>query len=598
MSQITKHFGLAVPFTIQWQDDEKELNIIDDEVSLIDAIDFFQSGEEGSVSSSGSVFTSRSSSRHSKITILVEICVDYDGPSLSETSSLREGHSPEGSQVSFLPGELSSSPQDDDAVTVSSKDTRAPRGKAKADSSLIKKILNGTSRSAGSSSSSKPPLKPSRSRIFNLGSRASSAEETTAGSSYPDDHLAVFERLKLEEQRSPPSVHDRPILETDRGKAWLHNQNTIQKAILGVVPSTGDDISSLNDSPFSDGNSDMGISLQRNERGKLYYNLTSFGSSESAGDLEYELVNGTQPSKPHVPRIVSFLNSHSQTTPRTIYTSFWCPKWLQTAQNAGLPSTSSSTFARLAARRRPCHVLRLPQPQQQPVWGSTRVVPPPPRIAIIVEIVPSMNYKGHPTQPARIAAQPHCIPPPTPTCPYTRRTPSPYLPYLLIRPRKQYSAKALAPNRHWFLQARQDLHPRQRALDMSFVIPASKRSAAITHCLSVWTARNHQHPKNLQSLVEAPLRKEICDTRSCSRYGVRASMVGRTSVISLSFCSPRSGELNKHEAEHNNTDHCSGCQSQLSGNWYKCGKCDDFTICLACYKCASSFLQMLISFLI
>jgi hypothetical protein len=129
MSQIAKHFGLAVPFTIQWQDDEKDWHQIEDEVSLIDAIDFFQSGEEGSVASSGSVFSSRSSSRHPKITVLVEICVDYDGPSLSETSSVREGDSPEGSQVSFLPGELSGSPQDDDAVTVSSKDTRAPQAR-------------------------------------------------------------------------------------------------------------------------------------------------------------------------------------------------------------------------------------------------------------------------------------------------------------------------------------------------------------------------------------------------------------------------------------------------------------------------------------
>lgn len=537
-----------MPFTIQWQDDEKDWNVIEDEVSLIDAIDFFQSGEEGSVSS-GSVFSSRSSSRHPKITVFVEICVDYDGPSLSETSSVREGDSPEGSQVSFLPGELSSSSQDDDAVTVSSKDTRAPRAKAKVDSSLFKKILNGTSRSAGSSSSSKQSLKPSRSRIFNLGSRASSAEEgTTTGNltdSYPDDHLAVFERLKLEEQRRPPSVHDRPILETDRGKAWLQNQNTMQKAILGVVPSMSDDTSSLNDSPFSDGNSDMGISLQRDKRGKLYYNLTSFGSSESAGDLEYEFVNGTQPSKPHVPRFAPFLNSHLQATPRTIFTSFCCPKWLQTAQNVGLSLTSLSTFAQLAGRRRPCHVLRLRQRQRQPVWERARVVPPPP-ITTIVGIVLTMNYKGHPTHPAHIATQSHCILP-APTCPYTRRTPSPYQPYLLTHPHKQYLAKALAPNRHWFLQARQDLHPRQRALDMSFVIPASKRSVAITHCLSVWTVRNyHQHPKNLQSLVEAPLRKGTYDTRSCSRYGGRASMVGRTSVISLSFCSPRSGELNKH----------------------------------------------------
>ncbi len=546
MSQITKHFGLNGPFAIQWQDDEKDSHIIDDEASLFDAIDFFQSGEEGSVASSGSVFTSRSSSRHPKITIFVEICVDYDGPSLSETSSVASrGDSPEGSQISFFPGELSGTPQDDDAVTISSKDTRAPQAKARTDSSLIKKIWNSTSRSAGSSSSTKPSLKQSRSRIFNLGSRAPSIEEeTTAGSArvrldwrssgsltdtYPEDPSAVFERLKLEEQRSPPSVHDRPVLETDRGKAWLQNQNTLQKAMLGVVPSTNDDTSSLDtDSPFSDGNSDMGISLQRNERGILYYNLTSFGVSESAGDLEYEVVNATQPSKPQVPRIAPFLNSHLQTTPRAIFTSFWCPKWLQTARNVGLLSISSSTFARLAARRRPCHVLRLPQPQS--VWERARVVPPP---ITIVGIVPSTKYKTHRIHPAHIVTQPHCIPPPTPTWPYTPRTPNPYLPYLLIRPRNQYSAKTLVPNRHWFPQARQDLHPQRRALDMSSVIRASKRSVAITHCPSVWKAQNcHRHPKNLKSLVEAPLSgKESYDTRSCSRCGVQTLMVGRTLVI-------------------------------------------------------------------
>ena len=297
---------MTAPFTIQYQDDEKDWYLIEDENSLIAAIDFFESGEErSSSSSSSSVFSSRSSSRHPKITILIDICLELDTLSLSETSSLREGNSPEGSQISFLPGELSSPPPDDDAVTVSSKNTRAPR--AKADSSIIKKILNGTSRSAGS-----------RSRIFNLGSRASSTEEeTTMGSmgrssgsltdSYLDDRLAVFERLKFEEQRSPPSVHERPVLETPRGKAWLENQSSMQKAILGVVPSTSDDISSLNDSPFPDGNSDVGLELQRNEQGKLYYNLTSFGTSESAGDLEYEVVNGTQPSsKPLVPRTAPF----------------------------------------------------------------------------------------------------------------------------------------------------------------------------------------------------------------------------------------------------------------------------------------------------
>ena len=236
--------------------------------------------------------------------MFIEICVDQDGLSLSETSSVasRDDYSPEGSQLSFFPGELSGTPQDDDAVTVSSKDTRGPKSKSRDDSSLLKKIWNGTSRSASSSSSSKPSLKPSRSRIFNLGSRASSAEDETPGGSararlngrssdsvmgterpYPDDPSGVLERLRLEER-------DRPILETERGMAWLQTQSTLQKTMLGVVPTMSDDSFSLNtDSPLSEG-----ISLQRDERGKFYYSLES---SESAGDVEDDFVNVIQPRK-------------------------------------------------------------------------------------------------------------------------------------------------------------------------------------------------------------------------------------------------------------------------------------------------------------
>jgi hypothetical protein len=254
--------------------------------------------------------------------MLIEIRVDNDGLSLSETSSVasRDEGSPEGSRISFLPGELSGSSQDDDAVTVSSKDTRASKGKGRDDSSLIKKFWSGASRSAGCSSSNNPPLKPSRSRIFDLRSRAPPTEEETTdgsirvrlngGSSdsltdtekpYPDPS-AVLERLKLEEQR------DRSVLETDRRKAWLQNQSTLRKALLGVVPSMSDDSSSLNtDSPLSEG-----ISLERDKRGKLYYNLTSLGSSESSGDVEYEDVNGIQPSKPQFQKLPPSFRAYRQ----------------------------------------------------------------------------------------------------------------------------------------------------------------------------------------------------------------------------------------------------------------------------------------------
>ena len=212
--------------------------------------------------------------------------------------------------------------------------------------------------------------------------------------------------------------------------------------------------------------------------------------------------------------------------PHAISTIFWCPKKSRTVPNVGVPLTKLSTPARLVVRRPPCHALRSPQPPQ--AWARARAVPPP--ISIIMGIVRCMSYKTLPTHYARIPAKPHCTPLQAPTSPYTLRTPSHYLRYPLIRPHKQYSARPLVPNLHWSPQARQDLHLQQRALDMSFVLCASKRLASITHCLAVWTAQHCQHPKNLQLPVGAPLSgKEIYDTRSYSRCG--ASTVGRTLVI-------------------------------------------------------------------
>ena len=249
--------------------------------------------------------------------MFVQIRVEYDGPSLSDTSSLASREdSPEGSQLSFSPGELSTPQLDEDAVTVSSKDTR-PRSR---DPSIFKKLLNGTrSQTAGSSTQKSMTRKPSRSRMFSFGSRATYSDEDAAGgsirdkqtdgtssvnpagteSAYTNGPLAVFERLKLEEQLSGSLPHEHSSLQTDRGQAWLQDQSNQTKATFGVVPapSTSDDTFSLNtSSPLSDV---PDILLQKDERGKYYYNYTGSGSSESE-DTEYEApVNGSQPSKPY-----------------------------------------------------------------------------------------------------------------------------------------------------------------------------------------------------------------------------------------------------------------------------------------------------------
>ncbi len=269
--------------------------------------------------------------------MLFQICVEDDGPSLSDTSSLasREEDSPEGSQTPFAPGELSNPQLEDDAITVNSKDTR--RRSRQKDPFLLKKFLIGGTRSqaAGSSSqNSSLSLKPSRSRIFGFGSRTSSAGEDTTGrgfrdrnlngrssenpadteTAYPNDPSAVFERLRLEEQLNGSLPHEHSSLRTDRGQAWLQEQTKQMKATFGVAsaPSISDDTISLNtSSPFSDGHPDTDILLQKDERGKYYYNYMGSRSSESAGDAEYEapVMNESQSSKPrHIEDYSTFLS--------------------------------------------------------------------------------------------------------------------------------------------------------------------------------------------------------------------------------------------------------------------------------------------------
>ena len=97
-----------------------------------EAISYFASeGVEPPVPSNASVSSSgRSTSGSRKITIYVDICVDYDGPSLSETSSIasREEFEVGDNQSDWDLSGISRSELDDDEVTVSSKDTGSAPG--------------------------------------------------------------------------------------------------------------------------------------------------------------------------------------------------------------------------------------------------------------------------------------------------------------------------------------------------------------------------------------------------------------------------------------------------------------------------------------
>ncbi|KAI9433568.1 hypothetical protein H4582DRAFT_987905 [Lactarius indigo] len=507
--------------------------------------------------------------------MFVEVRVEYDGPSLSDTSSLasREDESPEESQFSFspAPGELSTPQLDDDAVTVSSKDTRHRSRQNCRDPSLFKKLLIGGARSqvAGSSSQNSLPRKPSRSRIFNFGSRASCTGEDPTGRNiqdnsngpssdnpasteraYTNDPSAVFARLKLQEQLNGSLSHEHS-LQTDRGQAWLQEQSNQTKAAFCVVPapSTSDDAFSLNtSSPMSDGVPDMDILLQKDERGKYYYNYMGSGSSESAGDTEYEVqTNESQPNNdagiPHellIPEEVTGCDQCGCVLDQMRYICTTCGEKTPTSRAAlEEAAAAAAAIGKGKSREFPSYVNHHHGPGTD--YNSEEPAYPPRahRVAITSRFSTSVNTPAYPSYK------------PLPALPSPTQT---------LLGRSIGSQTTLVPS-------------------SSSGSSSSTARTGYELCNMCFTRVGVDH--SLVGGVGAPSSPTPPQTAS----ELRRSAPKQNGQLRHAFAEQVWGfhgwqVIEQDEMSH----HCSGCQSVLSGNRYKCGICDNFTICRACFS--------------
>ncbi|KAI0940921.1 hypothetical protein AcV7_003165 [Taiwanofungus camphoratus] len=295
-------FPSATTFGITYTDDDGEVADISTDADLTEAIRYFYpASDDPPVSSSSSILSGRSLTR-GKITLHVGIAVDYDGPSLSDTSSLvslEEYRNRNGSTSSLSLSSSHAGEIDDDSVTVSSKDTgskydvfraRGPktiisgpsreplinrsdndqetRSMSSIPSTLASDVLDGASQ----------PLSSSAKDPFADGAHAMDSPL------YPTDSSSVFLRLKLEEEmqgREPSSSYGSSTLHSERGAAWLRDQNArAMKAMLGDVPAPDDAVSNMS-----------GLALQQDTRGKFYYAYTggsSYAASQSAPDSGYD----------------------------------------------------------------------------------------------------------------------------------------------------------------------------------------------------------------------------------------------------------------------------------------------------------------------
>ncbi|KAH9024596.1 hypothetical protein EDB84DRAFT_430853 [Lactarius hengduanensis] len=196
------------PFKIQWKDDEGEQNDIHDEATLDDAIKFYHSAAENLV------------------TVLVQISLEFNGPSHSPLAGREE-------QVSFAWGEVSG-PQQGDAMTTGSKDA------------------------AGSSCAS--------TRSTDEGG----TERSILNGSIDEEHNASF--------------RERLLFRTAREREWLRQTQASHQMIpaFDTLSTISSSFSLNTNSPLSDGLPDTDIPPERRE----YY--TGSRSSGPAGDSEYE----------------------------------------------------------------------------------------------------------------------------------------------------------------------------------------------------------------------------------------------------------------------------------------------------------------------
>jgi len=309
-NKVEECFSLsATSYAIAYKDDDGEITNIATDADLIEAIQYFHAGDDAPLSSAASILSGRSFSAR-KITVRVTISVDYDGPSLSDTSSLaslEEFKGRNGSQQSFSFG-TPSVDLDDDSVTVSSRDpgTSSVRALDKFLTSRTKNNLNidfNTNNSTAKEVYGRPPNGQPRSQYLQSTSGHSQSGHGqpldyigVAAQRYPANPSAVFERLKLSEnqQDDSSSINFESLAASERGAAWLRDQNerTIRSK-LGALPepSESDNLSlslGSQDDPLGGD-----LALERDPRGKYYYTYTSGSSaSQFQGSGDEEAQNG------------------------------------------------------------------------------------------------------------------------------------------------------------------------------------------------------------------------------------------------------------------------------------------------------------------
>ncbi|OSX64438.1 hypothetical protein POSPLADRAFT_1138078 [Postia placenta MAD-698-R-SB12] len=317
--RIEEGFSLyTTPFAITYTDDDGEVTDIATDADLTEAIRYvYPVNDDPPLSSSSSILSGRSLTR-GKITLRVRITVEYDGPSLSDTSSLvslEEYRNRNGSELSLSLSMPPAGEIEDDSITVSSKDMGSKHDMYRARGP--KTMVSGPSRETlrndaheptveeekweGATMSSVPPTMAVDKLSSSHSYAPSSEQDPFSDKQAALDPTSVFERLRLEEDlqsRQPGSSYGSSTLHSERGAAWLRDQNarTI-KGMLGELPAPSEKSYEPSVAAPEDTGSVLSgeLALQQDATGKYYYAYTagssSYGASQSVPDSGFEDVS-------------------------------------------------------------------------------------------------------------------------------------------------------------------------------------------------------------------------------------------------------------------------------------------------------------------
>ncbi|KAE9399944.1 hypothetical protein BT96DRAFT_965525 [Gymnopus androsaceus JB14] len=311
--KIAQCFQLSVlTFFIEYKDDNGETCEITTENDLTEAIQYFQAAaEEGPISSAASMLSGRSFGSR-KITLRVQIQVDYDGPSLSDAGSVasmddyrRPNRQRSEQSFSFGGDDL-----DDDAVTVSSRNTGRLSAPNSARNRGTSPLSNGRASHLSGESSWELASHPTRHPPSDLSRRPPTQnQDPFADYNQQPAPDAVFERLKQEDDSA--STNYDPLASDKRGAAWLRDQHERAYRSLGVIPGSSDDSSSSSEMEDQVGD----LSLKRAPTGKYYYSYRySRGSSEASHSQE----TGVEESFSVDPSIEGGINGKPRPTSRQL----------------------------------------------------------------------------------------------------------------------------------------------------------------------------------------------------------------------------------------------------------------------------------------